>query len=68
MTAVHIFRAASPCGLAALPGGGLSHSYDKTLALTDINLEIAAGATVGLIGPDGVGLPQAPSRPLGVQP
>lgn len=41
MTAVHI--------------EGLSHSYGKTLALTDINLEIAAGATVGLIGPDGVG-------------
>ena len=41
MTAVHI--------------EGLSHSYGKTLALADINLEIAAGSTVGLIGPDGVG-------------
>ena len=66
MTAVHICRVASPCGVAS--PYGLSRAYGKTLALTNINLEIAAGATVGLIGPDGVGMPPAPSRPLGVRP
>ena len=33
----------------------LSHRYGKTLALDDMSLEIPKGATVGLIGPDGVG-------------
>ena len=33
----------------------LSHRYGKTLALDDVSLDIPKGATVGLIGPDGVG-------------
>lgn len=33
----------------------LSHRYGKTLALDDVSLDIPTGATVGLIGPDGVG-------------
>ena len=33
----------------------LSHRYGKTLALDDVLLDIPKGATVGLIGPDGVG-------------
>ncbi len=33
----------------------LSHSYKKVTALEAIDLDIPAGATVGLIGPDGVG-------------
>ena len=33
----------------------LSHCYGKTLALDDVSLDIPKGATVGLIGPDGVG-------------
>jgi ribosome-dependent ATPase len=34
---------------------GLSHRYRKVVALDGIELEIATGAMVGLIGPDGVG-------------
>ena len=33
----------------------LSHRYGKTLALDGVSLDISKGATVGLIGPDGVG-------------
>ena len=33
----------------------LSHRYGKALALDDVSLDIPKGATVGLIGPDGVG-------------
>ena len=33
----------------------LSHRYSKTLALDGVSLDISKGATVGLIGPDGVG-------------
>ena len=33
----------------------LAHRYGKTLALDDVSLDIPKGATVGLIGPDGVG-------------
>ena len=33
----------------------LSHRYGKTLALDGVSLDIPKGATVGLIGPDGVG-------------
>ena len=33
----------------------LSHRYGKTIALDDVSLDIPKGATVGLIGPDGVG-------------
>ena len=33
----------------------LSHRYGKPLALDDVSLDIPKGATVGLIGPDGVG-------------
>ncbi|XXQ69495.1 ribosome-associated ATPase/putative transporter RbbA [Neisseriaceae bacterium B1] len=33
----------------------LSHSYGKIRALCDVSLDIPRGATVGLIGPDGVG-------------
>ena len=34
---------------------GVSHRYGKLLALDDISLSAAAGETIGLIGPDGVG-------------
>ena len=33
----------------------LSHRYGETLALDGVSLDIPKGATVGLIGPDGVG-------------
>jgi len=33
----------------------LSHSYRKTIAIDQIDLEIRAGIMVGVIGPDGVG-------------
>lgn len=34
---------------------GVSHSYGKAEALSDVTLDIPAGQMVGLIGPDGVG-------------
>ena len=34
---------------------GLSHSYDTTLALDNVSLEVPTGKMVGLIGPDGAG-------------
>lgn len=34
---------------------GLSHFYKKVGALHNVSLEVPAGATVGLVGPDGVG-------------
>jgi len=34
---------------------GISLRYGKTVALTDISLELPAGCLVGVIGPDGVG-------------
>ncbi len=34
---------------------GVSHAYGKTRALKGIDLTIPRGATIGLIGPDGVG-------------
>ena len=34
---------------------GVSHKYGKTVALNDVSLQIKRCATVGLIGPDGVG-------------
>jgi len=47
----------------SLPGGvapvarlrGVGQRYGRTVALADIDLEVAAGRMVGLIGPDGVG-------------
>lgn len=33
----------------------VSHRYGKVLALDDVSVSLPAGATVGLIGPDGVG-------------
>src|SRR5690242_14305337 len=39
----------------ALRISALSHRYGKIAALTDIALDIPAGATVGFVGPDGVG-------------
>lgn len=34
---------------------GLSHRYGKVLALDSVNLDLAAGVSIGVIGPDGVG-------------
>ena len=34
---------------------GVSHKYGQTVALNDVSLQIKKCATVGLIGPDGVG-------------
>ena len=34
---------------------GLTHVYGKTVALDNVSLQIPAGKTLGLIGPDGVG-------------
>lgn len=34
---------------------GISHVYKKVAALDDVSLEVPSGATVGLVGPDGVG-------------
>ena len=34
---------------------GVRHRYGKTVALDDITLDVPAGCTVGLLGPDGVG-------------
>ena len=34
---------------------GVSHKYGQTVALNDVSLQIKRCATVGLIGPDGVG-------------
>jgi ribosome-dependent ATPase len=34
---------------------GVALRYGKTLAVADVSIEIPAGGTVGLIGPDGVG-------------
>jgi ribosome-dependent ATPase len=43
-----------------MTGGGLlidsvSHHYGKAIALQDVSLSIAPGATLALVGPDGVG-------------
>jgi len=34
---------------------GVTHRYKKTLALTDVDLELPARQMIGVIGPDGVG-------------
>ena len=34
---------------------GVSHRYGKTLALDNVSLDIPAGQTIGMIGPDGAG-------------
>lgn len=33
----------------------VSHRYGKTVALSDVNLDLPSGGTVALVGPDGVG-------------
>lgn len=40
---------------AALRLTGIHHRYGKTLAIDGLDLEIAEGAAVALVGPDGVG-------------
>ena len=45
----------------------LSHRYGKTLALDGVSLDIPKGATVGLIGPDGVGKSTLLSLMVGVK-
>ncbi|CAN0627281.1 ribosome-associated ATPase [Burkholderia multivorans] len=39
----------------AIQVANLSHRYGSTLALDDVSLSLPAHATIGLIGPDGVG-------------
>jgi ribosome-dependent ATPase len=40
---------------SAVVVGGLSHRYANTVALRDVSLSLPAGATIALVGPDGVG-------------
>src|SRR5690348_16348492 len=42
-------------GATALRIDGLSHRYGKTVALDAVALEVPQGASVALVGPDGVG-------------
>jgi ribosome-dependent ATPase len=44
-----------PRAPAAVRISALSHRYGKVNALSDISFEVPVGATVGLVGPDGVG-------------
>jgi len=46
---------AARAGRAALRIEGVSHRYGKTQALREIAVEIPEGASVALVGPDGVG-------------
>ena len=46
---------------------GVSLSYGKTQALNGVSLDVPAGCTVGLIGPDGVGKSSVLSLISGVQ-
>ncbi|MFT8645443.1 MAG: ATP-binding cassette domain-containing protein, partial [Gluconacetobacter sp.] len=44
----------------AAPGAGIrvenvGHCYGKTEALRDVSVDLPAGTTIGVIGPDGVG-------------
>lgn len=45
----------APAAVVAVSMTGVSHCYGKTRALDRISLSLPRGATVGLIGPDGVG-------------
>lgn len=45
----------NPTQNAAVSVSQLSHRYGKTEALREVSFALPAGATVGLIGPDGVG-------------
>ncbi len=45
--------AAAPGPMAVL--GGVTHRFGKVTALDRVDLEMTAGSTLGLIGPDGVG-------------
>ena len=40
---------------AAIRLSGVSHRYGAAEALADVSLELPLGATIGLVGPDGVG-------------
>lgn len=46
---------AAPASQAAIAVAGLTKSYGRTLALTELDLHIAAGETVALLGPNGAG-------------
>jgi ribosome-dependent ATPase len=45
----------SPAETIAVAIDGVSHRYDKTIALADVSLSIRAGSATALVGPDGVG-------------
>ncbi len=44
-----------PDGAAAIRIDGLSHRYGASVALDNVSLTLPGNATIGLIGPDGVG-------------
>jgi ribosome-dependent ATPase len=47
--------AARPGAAAAVEIKGLNHHYGSSSALEDVSLSLPVGATIGVIGPDGVG-------------
>ena len=47
--------AARPGAAAAIEISGLNHRYGALSALEGVSLSLPVGATIGLIGPDGVG-------------
>ncbi|WP_432715710.1 ribosome-associated ATPase/putative transporter RbbA [Xanthobacter autotrophicus] len=47
--------AASPAGAAAVHLAGIRHLYGHAVAVEGLDLSIAQGASVALVGPDGVG-------------
>ncbi|GBQ12290.1 ABC transporter ATP-binding protein/permease [Komagataeibacter rhaeticus] len=50
--APHNARSAPPPGIAIT---GVTHRYGAVTALDDVTLDLPAGTTIGLVGPDGVG-------------
>jgi ABC-2 type transport system ATP-binding protein len=58
--------AAAPADRAAIAAAGLSKCYGRGLALAGLDLRVAAGETVALLGPDGAGKSTAIGLLLGL--
>jgi energy-coupling factor transporter ATP-binding protein EcfA2 len=58
--------AAAPADRAAIAAAGLSKYYGRGLALAGLDLRVAAGETVALLGPDGAGKSTAIGLLLGL--
>lgn len=55
MTDTGVLPQTAPTRALAVDVQGVSHRHGETLALDDVSLQLPAGRTIGLVGPDGVG-------------